>query len=128
MPDRLQSFVHYEWMQWASWLCLGLVIILPVYLVFFRRRFWFGFFAMWFFLVAGSSFSIYHGLYLLELGFVESAADTTEIGLTVFSGWILSLFYCGILLIGRLFFDWVRGFRKQKGEQCAAAESDRAGP
>ena len=96
--------MNYQWLQPAAYLCFGLMVLAPFYFVVFRGRFWLAFFAAWFFMVAESHFSVHYRLNLLHRGLVASAPDTTNIGLTMFSGWILALLYCGILvLIRRLF-------------------------
>ena len=110
----------------VAYLCFGLMVIAPIYLVVFRGRFWFGFFAAWFFMVVESHFSVHYRLNLLDRGLVDSASDTTSIGLTMFSGWILALPCCVILvLIHKLLkrFGVVQetGGEQDEDDQAAAA-------
>ena len=93
--------MDYEWMLPAAYFCLGMTLGAPIYLIIFRNRFWSAFFAAWFFIVAEAHFSVYHGLIELDRGLVTSASDTTSIGLTMFSGWLVSLPYCAILVLVR---------------------------
>jgi len=65
----------------------------PIYLVCWKNRFWFAFFVTWGLLVANQAISVY-------ADHTESS-DTTEIGLTLLSGWLLALPFCLVLKLIR---------------------------
>ena len=129
VSGRSKSIMTYEWMQPAAYLCFGLMVAVPIYLLVFRGRFWFAFFAAWFFMIAESHFSVHYRLNLLDRGLVDSASDTTSIGLMMFSGWILALPYCGILVLIRKLLKRSGVVQETGGEQdedvqaAAAVES-----
>ena len=78
----------------------------------------------WFFIVAESHFSVHYRLNLLGRGLVDSASDTTSIGLTMFSGWILALPYCGILVLIRKLLKRFGVVQETGGEQDEDDQAD----
>ena len=88
----------------AAILCQAMVFFAPFYLVVFRSRFFAAFLATWFFLYAAETFSVHRGWILYDEGIIPQdspPADTTNIGLVIFSGWILAFPYCLILKLVR---------------------------
>ena len=81
-----------------------LVVVAPIYYVIFRNRFMFAFFTCWFFMIVTQQAAVSHSYTLYEHGLLKgSPTDTTTVGLTVFSGWILAYPYCGLLFLIRLY-------------------------
>jgi hypothetical protein len=76
----------------CSNLLAACAICIPIYYVIFRRRFWHPAFVSWLSLVASQQFAV--------LG--SSSSDTTTVGLTLFTGWLLTVPYCGILVLIRI--------------------------
>jgi len=66
----------------------------PIYLVGWRNRFWFAFFVTWGLLVANQVIVTY--------GDRAGASDATEVGLTLFAGWLLALPFCLLLKLIRV--------------------------
>ena len=100
-------------------------ICFPIYYVIFRRRFWFPAFVSWLLLVTSQQFAV--------LG--SSSSDTTTVGLTLFSGWLLTVPFCGILFLFRIFLlrfsllpskvedkDALEAGSKREGEQAAPSD------
>lgn len=113
--------MNHQWLLSISYLCFGLMVFAPIYLVVVRGRFWFAFFAAWFFMVAASHCSVYYGRELLDQGLVASASDTTTIGLTMISGWVLALPYCGVLILVRILLRRAGFIQRTCGAQDGAA-------
>jgi hypothetical protein len=80
---------------YISILLTALAIGVPIYLVIFRRRFWFAALISWLLLVVSQQFAVLSSL----------STDTTTVGLTLFSGWLLSVPFCGLLLLIRLLLN-----------------------
>ena len=93
------------------------MLAVPFYLVVFRRRVGFAFLAGWFFIVAESHFSVHYRLNLYERGLIPSASDTTSIGLTMFTGWMVAAPYCCVLLLVRVFLERLGLIGNSGGEQ-----------
>lgn len=106
-------------MQPFAYFCLILMVIIPGYLVIRKRRFWYGVFTSWFFLVAGTYFSTWHQLNYLADNLIETQSDATGVGLTMFSGWILAIPYCAILLLIRIVLSHFGIVKPIDGEQDA---------
>lgn len=82
-------------MTFLSYLSLAGLLIYPPYLIFRERRFWGAFGFAWFLLVVGHAFAVHAEIAEHEAhpgG--DEPPDTTEVGLVIFSGWILALPYC----------------------------------
>lgn len=77
---------------YISALLTALAIGSPIYFVIFRRRFWFAALISWLLLVASQQFAV----------LASPSTDTTTVGLTLFSGWLLSVPFCGFLLLVRI--------------------------
>lgn len=74
--------------------------ILPSYLIFAKGRFWSAFFLTWALLVICQEVDVH----LPRSGGHDEPPDTTSVGLTLFTGWILALPYCVILnLLNKLY-------------------------
>ncbi len=80
---------------YLSTLLTALAVGLPIYFVIFRRRFWFAALASWGLLVVSQHFAV----------LASPSTDTTTVGLTLFSGWLLSIPFCGLVLLIRLFLN-----------------------
>jgi hypothetical protein len=109
-------------------LLTALAIGIPIYFVIFRRRFWFAALVSWILLVASQQFAV----------LASPSSDTTTVGLTLFTGWLLSILFCGLLLLIRLFLnrvgllpawtcrpDFVAGGDGKQGEQAGASDGDK---
>ena len=103
--------------------CNAMVLVLPIYLVALRARFWFGFFAAWFFLVAAESYSVDRGWALHNYG-EPPPADGTNVGILIVSGWILALPYCLLLIFVRRVLRRYNLVRPLKGEQSSDDKPD----
>lgn len=91
--------MNYQSMQDVAHLCIFLAIIVPFYLVTLRSKFWPAVLASWFYLVAEHVLSSY--VYILIHWPPGARLDKSAIRDTVFYGGILSLLYCGILVMIR---------------------------
>lgn len=80
---------------YLSTLLTALAVGVPIYFVIFRRRFWFAALVSWGLLVVSQQFAV----------LASPSTDTTTVGLTLFSGWLLSIPFCGLLLLIRLFLN-----------------------
>ena len=87
-------------MTFLSYLCLAGLVIYPPYLIFRERRFWGAFGFSWFLLVAEHAFGVHARIarYAEHQGGHEPP-DLTEIGMTIFSGWILARPFCVVIEI-----------------------------
>ena len=102
-----------------------MVLILPIYLVVFRARFWFALFAAWFFLCAAESYQLDRKWALYEEG-QKVPGDYTNIGILIFSGWIFALPYCLILVLVRKILQRYNLVRLPQGEQAGDGMPDHA--
>ncbi|MEO5912874.1 MAG: hypothetical protein ABIS50_01485 [Luteolibacter sp.] len=85
----------------CSVLLLASAIGIPIYYVIFRRRFWFPAFVSWLLLVGSQQFAVLSSTHGLSPD-GSISTDTTTVGLTLFTGWLLSIPFCGILLLIRI--------------------------
>jgi hypothetical protein len=81
--------------DYISILLTALAIGVPVYLVICRRRFWFAALISWLLLVVSQQFAV----------LASPSTDTTTVGMILFSGWLLSVPFCGLLLLIRLLLE-----------------------
>ena len=103
------------------------LLLYPVYLVCWKNRFWFAFFLTWGLLIATQILASY--------GDTGGSSDTTEVGLTLFSGWLIALPYCLVLkLISFIFRRFYRGnstrsspnHQRQQAEQGGDGDAEEA--
>jgi hypothetical protein len=102
-----------------SILLTALAIGIPIYFVIFRRRFWFAALVSWILLVASQQFAV----------LASPSSDTTTVGLTLFTGWLLSirlfLNRVGLLPAWTCRPDFVAGGDGKQGEQAGASDGDK---
>jgi hypothetical protein len=82
----------------SAYVCAIAMIVWPAWLIWRQRRFWSAFFYGWFLMVIGQWFAVEAGRGL------PNWSDSTTVGLTLFSGWMIVLPYCGLIeLVRRLY-------------------------
>ena len=83
----------------------------------------FAVFVAWFLMVVAQQFAVVHSSQLYDQGLLADGASptqTTTVGLTVFSGWLLALPYCGVLLLVRLLLERIGVFSPDSTGSSAA--------
>ena len=106
----------------GAYVCLALMIGLPIYLITFKDRFWYPFFLAWSLMVAGQALAVSYEMILYDHALTpppSRPSDTTTVGLTLFGGWLIVLPYCFILKVIRDVLRYLNVLPLQEGEPAA---------